>query len=83
MEKTLGTWRIAIQRRPPTTAELVRIYDRTASYWQAALRALRYPQAYRDLFARLRAERSLDVLTAGGRVLDCGLGTGALSCTLL
>lgn len=83
MDIALGTWRLSIRRCPPTTADLVQIYNDTAGYWQAALRMLRYPDAYGDLFARLRADGSLATLAEGGQVLDCGLGTGALSCALL
>ena len=59
MDMTLGTWRISIQRIPPTSAELAALYDNAAHYWQGALRRLGFLRAYADLFARLQDDGAL------------------------
>ena len=38
MDMTLGTWRVSIQRIPPTSAELAALYNAAAHYWPNALR---------------------------------------------
>ncbi|HJZ79842.1 MAG TPA: class I SAM-dependent methyltransferase [Pyrinomonadaceae bacterium] len=72
-----------MERLPPTRAEITAIYDRKARHWSAILRRLGYDQAYRNLIHRLVQSRDLSYLHHGGRVLDCGIGTGALSLALL
>ena len=82
MQITFGTWRITVERTAPTDAELAAMYDRTAWYWHQKMRLLGYTQAYDDLFARLRDDGLLRGLGGGGRVLDCGVGTGAFGLAL-
>ena len=77
MQITLGAWRITVERTAPTDTELAAMYDRVAWYWHEKMRLLGYTQAYDDLFARLRDDGLLRGLGGGGRVLDCGVGTGA------
>lgn len=79
---TLGTWRISIGRTPPTGAELAAMYDEAAERWHDRLALLGYPRAYEDLFDRLLAAGTLRSPRDGGRVLDCGVGTAALSLAL-
>ena len=83
LKAVLGTWRISVERLPPTSAEIMAMYDRRARYWSVILRRLGYDQAYRNLFYRLVKSRDLSYLHHGGRILDCGIGTGALSWALL
>lgn len=83
MEMAMGTWRVSVQRVPPSGIELARIYDRTAQYWDASLTLLGYRKAYTELFAGLRATGLLNGVVSDGRVLDCGIGTGALSLALM
>jgi SAM-dependent methyltransferase len=82
MEKTIGTWRINIERLAPTNAELVNMYDQAAAQWQHRLSWLGYPDAYAGLIARLRQDGRLARLGKNGRMLDCGIGTAALSLPL-
>jgi demethylmenaquinone methyltransferase/2-methoxy-6-polyprenyl-1,4-benzoquinol methylase len=79
MELALGTWRISVQRVPPTIAELSEMYDQAAPYWNASLDRAGYRCAYTNLFHRLSRAGWLQRLGAGGRVLDCGIGTAAFS----
>jgi SAM-dependent methyltransferase len=82
VELTLGTWRISVERTPPTSAELAAMYDAAAECWHERLALLGYPRAYEDLFGRLLADGTLRSLRDGGRVLDCGMGTGAFGLAL-
>ena len=82
MQIRLGAWRITLERTAPSDAELAAMYDRAAWYWHEKMRLLGYTQAYDDLFARIRDDRLLRGLGGGGRVLDCGIGTGAFGLAL-
>ena len=82
MEKVFGTWRISVERTPLTDTELARMYDLAAPSWHSSISLLGYLQAYADLFARLRTEGLLGRLQNAAPVLDCGIGTAALSLAL-
>jgi demethylmenaquinone methyltransferase/2-methoxy-6-polyprenyl-1,4-benzoquinol methylase len=81
MEATIGSWRIEVQRIPLTQPELVGMYDRAATRWHRSVRRLGYGRAYATLLAKLGRGGELDGI-ATGEVLDCGIGTGALSLAL-
>jgi len=83
MDLTLGTWRISIERTAPETAELAAMYDAAAERWHCSVGMLGYSRAYSSLFGRLFSDGTLGYLESDGRVLDCGIGTGALSLGLL
>ena len=78
----IGSWRISLQRRALSSAQLTRFYDLAAPGWSRTLDRLGYPGAYEALLRRVLSEQPLDVAGARPRVLDCGVGTGALSCAL-
>ncbi len=82
MDMTIGTWHISVERTPPTSAELATMYDHAARHWQQSLHRQGYDRAYNDLFSRLREQGMLRRLEQGGRVLDAGIGPGALSLAL-
>lgn len=82
MEVTIGSWRLAVERNCAQEQELTAMYDRAAATWQQAMQRLGYQQAYQQLFADLRDRNRLPAMTAATRVLDCGIGTGALSVAL-
>jgi SAM-dependent methyltransferase len=82
VEVTFGTWRISVERTPPTDAELATMYEAAAERWHDRLERLGYPRAYEGLFDRLLADGTLRSLRDGGRVLDCGIGTAAFSLAL-
>jgi ubiquinone/menaquinone biosynthesis C-methylase UbiE len=82
VEVTHGAWRISAERGEPPEAEFAAMYDEEAERWHDRLTLLGYPRAYEDLFDRLRADSALNSLREGGRVLDCGIGTGAFSLAL-
>jgi SAM-dependent methyltransferase len=82
VEGTLGTRRMAAELSGPPEAKLAAMHDEAAERWHDRLALLGYPRAYEDLFDRLLADGALNSLREGGRVLDCGLGTGAFSLAL-
>ena len=71
-----------MERTAPTSAELAAMYDAAAGCWHERLALLGDPRAYEDLFGRLLADGTLRSLRDGGRVLDCGMGTGAFGLAL-
>ncbi|MGB3634106.1 MAG: methyltransferase domain-containing protein [Rubrobacteraceae bacterium] len=79
MELTLGTWRVSVERTAPEAVELAAMYDAAAHRWHHSIERLGYSRAYSKLFGRLFSDGTLVHLEDGGRVLDCGVGTGALS----
>jgi demethylmenaquinone methyltransferase/2-methoxy-6-polyprenyl-1,4-benzoquinol methylase len=78
----VGSWRISVQRRALSAPELARSYDRAAPGWSRTLDRLGVPDAYESLIREVLSEEALSVAGATLRVLDCGVGTGALSCAL-
>lgn len=79
----LGSWQIAISRRAFDPADLQRAYDAAAPRWADKLRRLGVPAAYRGaLQALLAHDRPHPGKGHRLNVLDCGVGTGALSLAL-
>lgn len=81
-DQRFGTWQISVQRLGFSSPELTRLYDEAAPGWCQMLGRLGYPDAYERLLRRLHSEEVLEIVGARPRVLDCGVGTGALSCAL-
>jgi demethylmenaquinone methyltransferase/2-methoxy-6-polyprenyl-1,4-benzoquinol methylase len=77
-----GSWQISVRRQPFSTSELTRLYDRAAPRWEWMLDRLGYPIAYETLLRKALAGEALQCARARPRVLDCGVGTGALSIAL-
>lgn len=82
LQLTLGDWSIQVQRRPIAAAGLTAMYNDQATVWHSTVARLGYLAAYRSLFERLVAAQELPVLGQTARVLDAGIGTGALSLAL-
>ena len=74
-----GSWRVSVHRLPFSSAELTGLYDRAAPGWDRTLDRLGYPGAYETLLRKALSEEGLEGTGARPRVLDCGVGTGALS----
>lgn len=75
----LGSWRLNLEREPLNPAGLAARYDAAASGWSAALARHDMPRAYEAL---LRDALEGSATSGPLAALDCGIGTGALSCAL-
>lgn len=78
-ERRIGSWHLSLQRQPFSTQELTRRYDRAAAGWARTLNRLRMPDAYGQLLRRVLDANTLSHLGDRPRVLECGIGTGALA----
>lgn len=80
-ERRLGSWQIAVSRDSFGTDQLRAAYDACAPCWDRKIGRLGFPSAYRDLLGQVAA-----CLNKGDaapvKVLDCGVGTGAMSLAL-
>ena len=74
-----GSWQVSVQRLPFSSPELTRLYDWAAPGWDRTLDRLGYPGAYETLLGRVLSEEGLEGTGVQPHVLDCGVGTGALS----
>jgi cation diffusion facilitator CzcD-associated flavoprotein CzcO/ubiquinone/menaquinone biosynthesis C-methylase UbiE len=82
LARRFGSWRISVEREPFGAVEIGRRYDRAAPRWGRIIERLGFRDAYEAL---LRSAIDVQALTPAGarlRVLDCGVGTGALSAAL-
>ena len=77
-----GSWQISLRRRVLSAHELSRSYDRAAPGWSRTLDRLGFPDAYDTLLRGVLSEEVPGINGSQRRVLDCGVGTGALSCAL-
>jgi ubiquinone/menaquinone biosynthesis C-methylase UbiE len=77
-----GSWRFSLQRRALSLPELTRTYDLAAPGWSQMLDRLGFSGAYETLLRRVLSVEAPGATGAQLRVLDCGVGTGALSCAL-
>lgn len=77
-----GSWQVSVQRLAFSSPELTRRYDRAAPRWDLVLQRLRYPDAYEAMLRTVLSEEPLNVTGVRPRVLDGGIGTGALSSAL-
>ncbi len=77
-----GSWQISVRRLAFSAPELARFYDRAAPGWARMLDRLGFPGAYEALLRSVLSKEALSTSGARPRVLDCGVGTGALSSAL-
>jgi len=81
-ERRLGSWQIAVSRDGFGTEQLRAAYDACAPRWDRKIGRLGFPLAYREVVSHavsgLKADEAAPV-----KVLDCGVGTGAMSLALV
>jgi demethylmenaquinone methyltransferase/2-methoxy-6-polyprenyl-1,4-benzoquinol methylase len=82
LARWFGSWRISLERRALSALQLTRCYDLAAPGWNQKLDRLGFPYAYETLLRGVLGEETPGVTGSQLRVLDCGVGTGALSCAL-
>ena len=79
LARWLGSWQISVRRRALSASELTRRYDRAAPTWRRMMDRFSFPDAYESLLGRMLHDEAPEFTGAQLRVLDCGVGTGALS----
>ncbi|MDX1958281.1 MAG: class I SAM-dependent methyltransferase [Leptospiraceae bacterium] len=83
LEINFGTWEIVIKRSSPELVDLQVMYSKAAKTWHDSVSRLGFMNAYENLFMTLKNEGELDKLKPNSNILDAGIGTGALSVSLL
>lgn len=77
--RSIGSWQVSVARRPFAPQELAARYDQESDRWDETLARHGFAQAYRALVHAVmrRPQYRQDVVRL--KVLDVGVGTGALS----
>lgn len=77
-----GSWQVAINRQPKAKEDLTRQYDAASHNWQEKTRRYGLTSAYRQSLEASGARASLGKIGSHAKVLDCGIGSGALAIAL-
>lgn len=78
----IGSWQVAISRRPRPPEELASRYDAVSRSWRQTAQRFQLETAYRKPLLTCDAETVLAHAGSEARVLDCGIGCGSLSIAL-
>ncbi|MDW3223086.1 MAG: methyltransferase domain-containing protein [Paracoccaceae bacterium] len=77
-----GSWQVAISRHPRTAQDLTDQYDAASRKWQKVARRYGLDAAYRRPLLASGMGAILEQAGPAARVLDCGIGNGALAVAL-
>ncbi len=77
-----GSWKISVQRRALSPAELSLAYDREASGWDRTIHRLGFSDAYETMLGQALPGHFFEDRDKPLHVLDAGMGTGGLSMAL-
>ncbi|WP_189799593.1 class I SAM-dependent methyltransferase, partial [Tateyamaria sp. syn59] len=77
--RSLGSWRLSVERRPYSESDLADRYDRKSGAWHKIIERHRFHDAYRDVIDRVMRQPRYRQKAQDLRVLDAGIGTGAMS----
>ena len=80
--RSLGSWTFSLGRKPFDPQELEGHYDKEADTWHATISKLGFENAYADLIAQALSSAAIQPVNKALRVLDAGIGTGAMSAAL-
>lgn len=78
----IGSWEVAINRRPHAQKDLASHYDAASESWSRTARRFQLETVYRMPLLACGAATGLTDVRPDARVLDCGIGTGSLSIAL-
>lgn len=81
--RSFGSWKFSIERQPFAAAELQAHKDREAETWQATIAKLGFEKAYAELMTQVVPHFDTPARTGALKVLDVGIGTGAIWLPLL
>lgn len=77
--RSFGSWQLSVERHPYNQPDLVERYDRKSSGWHKIIERNQFQVAYRDLIDRVMRQPRYWQKANEMRVLDAGIGTGAMS----
>lgn len=78
----VGSWQVAISRRPRAKEDLARHYDAVSRKWHHITRRYGLAAAYHRSLVASGVADALEDVGPQAEVLDCGIGSGALSISL-
>lgn len=76
---SIGSWNFSIARHPFAAKEIEYQYDKAANTWQSKISRLGFEIAYAKLVDQVVPEVNDAVKTIPLKVLDAGIGTGAMA----
>lgn len=77
-----GSWKLSLDRSPFEQKELATHYDKQSSHWHRAINRYGFEEAYHRLMGKILRQHRYDQDTTNLRVLDAGIGTGAMTSAL-
>lgn len=77
--RSFGSWRLSVDRDPFSSDDLARHYDRKSTGWHRMISRHGFEASYRDLMDRVMRQSRYRQDAKELRVLDAGIGTGAMS----
>lgn len=79
MKFTVLNWRFEFERVFFDERKLAGMYNDAANRWERSIGRMGYLHAYQLLFQQLQRDGALSHMEVGSKVLDTGIGTGALT----
>lgn len=79
LSQSFGSWQLSVERRAFNQSDLADRYDRKSGNWHKIIERHRFQAAYRDLIDRIMRQPRYRQEADDLRVLDAGIGTGAMS----
>ncbi len=80
--RSFGSWRLSVERSPFEQDILAEHYNKKSKRWHHIIERHGFLSAYQGLIARVLRQRRYQQDTNSLRVLDAGVGTGAMSSAL-
>jgi len=80
--RRIGSWEVAIGRRPFSSADLASRYDAVSGSWERTARRFQLDAAYQEPLLTSQVATCLTQVGPQARILDCGVGNGSLSIAL-
>ncbi|MEL6572986.1 MAG: methyltransferase domain-containing protein [Pseudomonadota bacterium] len=74
-----GSWHVSVGRRAFRARDLQAHYDKQSGVWQSKIDRYGFEAAYADLISRVLCHWRYRVVAREPRVLDAGVGTGAMA----
>lgn len=76
---SFGSWHFSLGRTPFKSRELAKHYDERSASWQKTIERFGFEGAYRHLICRVLRQQRYRLDWHSLRVLDAGIGTGAMT----